>query len=666
MKGETCPVEERAPGIGSAGWWMVLSTLVYVTVAMSLPVALYAIFGHDDGLFWRQAHALLSGDWLGAYSQFALMKGPGYPAFLAVNRVLGLSVSLSQALLYSSACALLAFSFFRVTGRRWLALLLFLSMQWHPMALAWDRVLRDNISAAQVMLFLACLIRLLFASDTSRQKTFWALAGGVLLGWFWLTREDGIWVLPGIALLFVGAFLHARRQAGAKRRLALHAGMLLGAFGLVLGAASMGNLIAYGKFQTVDFKSSEFKEALSALHRVRVGEAVPYVPVPEKVRKAVAAVSPAFASLQPYFEGHGRNWIHASDCRAKPTVCGDYPGALFVWALRDAVSSIGGYESPDKTTAVYEALAREVDTACNQGRLDCVPGMYGFMPGTTAMQWKQWRSHVGNALATLLWRDAPLPTRQSLGPVEMQYAMWRFVGKPPPRRTRTEDAGPKLIGGWFHSSEDAWLQLRCSSKQGKAVEVERRPSPDIVAHFDDPDASDRRFRIRIGKSDQCELDVVSAAGTQLVMKLDELLEAPMHRPLPIGDLFFDNVDRSEYGSVETSQWATHARHAVGRVWQVVSPWLAGIGVLALLLAAVIHGAQRRLPASLVIALAAWALVACRLAVLVLVDISSFSAISVQYMQPAFPLLVLAALASLAALDELRVDRLRIRQRMKTL
>src|SRR5690606_12220056 len=204
----------RAQGIGAVKWWMALSTLLYVAVAMSLPVALFANFGHDDGLFWRQAHALLSGDWLGAYSQFALMKGPGYPVFLAFNRVTGLSVSVSQALLYSGACALLAFSVFRITDRRWLALLLFLAMQWHPMALAWDRILRDNISAAQVLLLLACLIRLLFAADAPRQKVLWALAGGALLGWFWLTREDGIWVLPGIALLFVAAFVQARRRAG--------------------------------------------------------------------------------------------------------------------------------------------------------------------------------------------------------------------------------------------------------------------------------------------------------------------------------------------------------------------------------------------------------------------------------------------------------------------
>lgn len=639
--------------VGSVKWWMALSTLLHVLVAMHLPVALYAIFRHDDALFWQQAHALLSGEWLGAYSQFTLMKGPGYPFFLALNRALGLSVSVSQALLYSGACALLALAVFRATGRRWLALLMFLALQWHPMALAWDRVLRDNISAAQVLLVLACLVRVWFVPAAPRRQALWALAGGAVLGWFWLTREDGIWILPGIALLFAGALVHAGRRAGAAAGLAARAALVAGAFAAVLGTVSLCNRVAYGRFQTVDFTSGEFKAALKALHRVRVGEAVPYVPVPEKVRNAVAAVSPVFASLQPYFQGHGRNWIHAGDCRAFPTTCGDYPGALFVWALRDAVSSIGGYESPDKAAALYGSLAREIDAACADGRLDCVPGRYGFLPGVTAAQWKRLPVHVGKALATLLWRDAPLPTLHSLGPMDLQYAMWRFVGRPPPRLTRIDDSGTKTVAGWFHAGPDTWLRMRCSSRPGGSVAVERRPSPDIAAHFDDPQATDRRFQFRIERGDRCALDVVSPAGAVAVLEMDELRSAPVHRPLPMGDLFFDKVDRAEYRGAETSRWATQVRRAVGQAWQVASPWLGGAGALACLFAVAMSVLRRRFPALTVVALAAWGLVAGRLAVLVLVDVSSFSAISVQYMQPAFPLWVLAAVASLAAAAPLR-------------
>src|SRR5664280_5946 len=85
-----------------------LFSVAYLVLAMNLPVSIYTDAGHDDALFWGNAYQIVKGNWLGAYSQMTLAKGPGFPLFLAANAVLGIPVTLLIALLYLFACGLIA------------------------------------------------------------------------------------------------------------------------------------------------------------------------------------------------------------------------------------------------------------------------------------------------------------------------------------------------------------------------------------------------------------------------------------------------------------------------------------------------------------------------------------------------------------------------------
>src|SRR5689334_10252265 len=74
-------------------WFFVVMSVLYVVVAVHTPLSVLAGAPHDDGLYMLLGTYLSQGWWLGPYSQFTLMKGPGYPAFLALGNVLGLSAS---------------------------------------------------------------------------------------------------------------------------------------------------------------------------------------------------------------------------------------------------------------------------------------------------------------------------------------------------------------------------------------------------------------------------------------------------------------------------------------------------------------------------------------------------------------------------------------------
>lgn len=628
------------------------SAMAFVALAAYLPVAIFAGAGHDDAWFWHRAQLIVSGLWLGEYNQYTLMKGVGYPLFLALNYGLGTSLSFSQAMLYAAACLLVGHGIYRLTGKAWLALLLVLLMQWHPMAMTWERVIRDNISAAQALLVIGCLLQFLFVARTSKARIAWAVATGWMLGWLWSTREDGIWILPGVAILVVVRLVQVRRLDGELRRFGVAGVAMVAAFCLLPGLIATANWSKYGRFETVDLKGAAFADAISALQSVRVGESTAYVPVPERVREAVYPVSPTFARLQPYLEGAGKHWAEPG-CRLYAQACGDYAGGWFLWVFRDAVASVGGYESPEAAHALYRSIASEIGQACDYGALDCSGSGVGFMPTATREQWRSLPGRLLDGVSMVAWRGVSPPELHSHGSKSMAGDMWRFVGEPRVRHVR--GLSGKSAYGWFYDPGNAWLRIHCPSN-GYMRDVERRESPDISAHFADPSAGDRRFDMDVPPDADCVLEAGSGGTYVHVVDIAELKEARMSLPVGDGTLYVDNVGEGIDVDAVVPAGALAWKQCFHRAYGMFMPWLAGAGALAFLLVALRAIVRRELEPLFVLACASWALVASRIVLLALVDMSSFPALNVQYLQPAFPLVVLGAVASLASLLSWRKGR----------
>ena len=87
----------RTATIIAAALLIVLPSLFRLVWQINTPLNLLPNATHDDGLFMRLAHQIAMGQWLGPFNQFTLMKGPGYPVFLAVGATGGLSVSAAHA-----------------------------------------------------------------------------------------------------------------------------------------------------------------------------------------------------------------------------------------------------------------------------------------------------------------------------------------------------------------------------------------------------------------------------------------------------------------------------------------------------------------------------------------------------------------------------------------
>src|SRR4051812_33972184 len=71
--------------------------VLYIFVYTHTPITIY-FAPHDDSLYIKLGNYLAQARWLGPYDQFTLMKGPGYPLFLAAANWFQVPIAWAHAL----------------------------------------------------------------------------------------------------------------------------------------------------------------------------------------------------------------------------------------------------------------------------------------------------------------------------------------------------------------------------------------------------------------------------------------------------------------------------------------------------------------------------------------------------------------------------------------
>ena len=338
---------------------------------------------HDDGLFIKLAGHLIKGEWLGPYDQFTLAKGPMFSLFIAAVFWLGVPLILAQQLLYAAASATVtrALAPWLRPGAPQFAV--YTLLLWNPMSFDagnLGRIMRQNLYTPLALLVIAGLVHLF-----TRRREGWtrqivpAALGGLALGCFWLTREESVWLLPAVGLIFLGLAASLGRECRAHWR-NVAAGLIVfstAALLPILVICSL-NLRHYGWFGTVEFRAGEFKAAYGALTRLQVGPELFQVPVTRQMREKAYELSPEFRRLRPYMEGFvSESWAERD---LFPFAERQIRGGWFAWALRDAVAASGLATDAGKTMRFYQKVADEVNAACDQGLVPALPPRSGFLP----------------------------------------------------------------------------------------------------------------------------------------------------------------------------------------------------------------------------------------------------------------------------------------------
>lgn len=379
-----------APWVLTRSDWacLLLVGLLSLWIRMRFPISALGHLVHDDQLFVQLAAEIGAGHWLGTYSNLTHAKGIGYPLFLAFNHLTGLPLKFSEHLLYLVAAGLFAGSAGQLVRSRLAVLTTFSLLAFLPSA--WDagiggRVLREGLYVSQSLLLVALGMRcwLLAPEQARSQRRLWWQAAvlGLVGGWFWLTREEGVWLLPtlGVLMLYGAWGLHRARWPW-RRIAAVMATPLLTAT-LVVGTVNTVNYAVYGVFRNNDFRSPDFLAGYGALTRIRHDHWQQFVPFPQDARERAYAMSAAARELRPYLDGAGGDMWRQLGCQAVgASPCPEILSAWFMWALRDAVAAAGHYGTAPSARDFYRRLAAEIDEGCRRRPGDCLPARATMLP----------------------------------------------------------------------------------------------------------------------------------------------------------------------------------------------------------------------------------------------------------------------------------------------
>lgn len=359
-------------------FWAVVALTVLAKVLLSQFQMVYIwIDGApiDDELMFRAAQSITSGQWLGAYDWLTLSKHMLFPVWAALCHALHIPYLAAGQILACTAALACTFAFAPVLRRNKSRLILFLLLAFNP-AISGEfalRFYRDNIFPALCMFFFAGICGYALRCRAPMRKGLpWLVLSGVGFACAWLTREDGMWLMPFALVGSIILIVTALRDRIPTVQKALRCGVLLVPFALLLAGIwgfSAINQAYYGVFAVSDFSSGSFAEAMGAMNRVEAKEWKPRVSVPKSVRDQLYQEIPDLASLE--------HWMEEDDelrnSYLNPAI-GDYQAGSFYWVVRKAAAKEGVYDTAPQAEAYWKRVADQINAKCEDGTLPSIGG----------------------------------------------------------------------------------------------------------------------------------------------------------------------------------------------------------------------------------------------------------------------------------------------------
>ena len=611
--------------------------LFYVLVVAHRPLMATPESMYDDGLYMKLALQIASGHWLGPYDGLTLAKGPGFPIFLAIIYSIGLPFGTAVCLAYVAAAGGLCAALHAIVKSNGLRVLLFATLLFAPpLASSVTTIIeRDFFYASLTLGYFAALIDMSFADNAVRRWRSTVLAG-VLGGWIWITREEGVWLIPGVVSLAGVAFLKGARTSRWRVSLAWVLALILSTATVL--SIGLSNRIVYGRFEIAEIKSAPFQSAMMALERASSADLRAYVPVPSQARARLYGAVPSFAKLQPVLDPptSQNEWEHES-CAALPQTCGEIAGGWFIWALRSAVEEIGMYQSPATADAFYTLIAHEVEGACRSGTLNCATLVPPLIPPMTMSQIRGFPRTIIRSIETVAMIPVIDIGWMNTSPAAgLDRHFVELIGATP--------YGPGRIvalSGQFMSPSASVLTV--STGQGAEI-IEFHP-PAMTDKNSTPQDQLSDFDVVVGCSaDPCTLSFNDTGHSSVVIDLGDP-EASRTLSLGSGHITISDTQAS------SNTLRTRLTNAINRSLPIMARFytLLMLTGTVCFVAQVIVGLYRRSLSILSgIAFSLGIAAASRIIVIALVDASSFPAIGNAYLSPAFPMAISFSILSIAS------------------
>jgi hypothetical protein len=316
--------------------------------------------------------------WYAPYSWTAFVRPCAYPLWIAVIHLLHVPLRLAIELLQVGGALVLLIALRRIGTNRWVSSVCFAAICFHPAGFQLDDYTMSDTFYAAILWYV--LGGLLLTAGTRRA---WIAVGtGVAIAILWNTREEGLLIVAMVVIWSAIFFAHEKSHGGSTR---LTLARITGPIVVTCAVAAVAiigvyttNYFVYRSFARSEMTARSFQSLFHSLLRIRPSEPKRYVPITSDTLHRAFKVSPTFAELRTQFDGPlGEAWRIETYHRVG--VRNEIGVGWIVWATRQAASAVGVFDTAEKSQRFFKKAAREINSACDDGRLPTRFVVDGFL-----------------------------------------------------------------------------------------------------------------------------------------------------------------------------------------------------------------------------------------------------------------------------------------------
>jgi len=327
--------------------------------------------GADEYLMLAQAESLIKGEYLGTYNYLTLVKGIGFPLFLALAFKLGFSYLALYSIFYSFSCLIALLPLKKLIKNKVILYVIFLVLLFCPATFDDNVTLmyRNMLIVPQSILLISSIMMMYFNLNNSKKKfLFWTLLSSFTWIFLWHTREDSIWSFPLvlIASIVMLIILIISKIKNKKQKIAILSLPFIILF-LSIQVISLFNYKYYGIYTVNQLNDSNYTKAVMLMMKVKPEKEIEHVEITRETLNRLYDVSPTFANLKEIieydYENNGSMVIAEEDN-------GEINEDLITWELTGAANALGYYETAQKAEEFWGKVYDEILSAINAGLLE--------------------------------------------------------------------------------------------------------------------------------------------------------------------------------------------------------------------------------------------------------------------------------------------------------
>ena len=358
---------------------LLISAIRFYIIA-PLPLKAYPKQVYDDALMVKLSKNIIEGHWLGIYDNNTLIKGVGFPVFLAILKFLNIPYLFGMNVLYILACIYFIYVIKDDIKNKSLRILIFIIMLFNPISYAeytFQRVYRNGTGIFQTI-FIFSAIYFIWKNKLKNIKILLPhiFIASINIVFLWHSRDDSMWIIPFLIVsmgltsicILINYFLNRKDSNAIFIKTILKILCILMPIWILIFSTTSIKLLNYKKYGVFIEKetNSNLGKVLNVFYQVKAHEKIYRVDNTREKINRICEVSETLNSIKPQLMDSLSIW---SQFDSAPND-GEVENGWFSWALEYAVYNSGKYFSAQESNDFYGKIFSEIEYALNTGKLE--------------------------------------------------------------------------------------------------------------------------------------------------------------------------------------------------------------------------------------------------------------------------------------------------------